>query len=180
MNTKNKTLLGILAATLICGCEEEDVSTRYVKHDVDQVFRDHNGYRIYYDDENHIVQERIYCEAQYYKENEMYWPKLPLDIPATVKSNFRYLNVTTPGVIIIKDLNAGEQGYANVLLFKESYNGYDFKDGCGRLGNHVEIHLPASQELNAGIDKIEGQPRLMSPKVVGRGEPEYPPMKEIK
>lgn len=104
------------------------------EHPIDQVFRDHNGYRVFWTDENEQVQEIKYFHA--YQEGDPF-PKIP------EMDSFRGLEDKGEHVKIFKDLNE-ERGLARLIRFQINsyYNKRDFL--------YVELHLLKNANLNAG------------------------------
>ena len=153
-----KTLVGIVTSALISGCFPSPEMTYdykgYSRHDVDQLFRDDHGYRIYYDDEQGIVHEQIYPEIWHgplfgtLHEESI----LPL-VPEIDRERFKVPLKPGGHFFIVKDLPYGAQGFASILRFGIRAN-YDairdgVMDGEGYYSEttHVEVHLPKDQNL---------------------------------
>ncbi len=159
-----RTLTAIIAAVGLNCCTLETKST-YVSQEkltVEQIFRDHDGYRIYFTDQYRVLQERKYFINPCYGMS-----LIPKDLPTT--HEFKFIKADKNGkdenpILIIKDLEPGMKGYANIL----NYSAEDFRISNVQDCTHVEIHLPANQKLSPGNDCTGGR------------FPEYPPMHEIK
>ena len=159
-----KTLFGIVTAALYLGCEPKFISKDefyegYSRHDVDQVFRDDRGYRVYYDDGEGIVQELKYSRFFEVQERSIYEENLLKQVPEEDRKKLKVnLKPNHPHVVIIKDLPNQTQGFAHVLSFATRYN---FDDGEHYPWNyytfhHAEIHLPKDQNLSPGNEVYGG------------------------
>jgi hypothetical protein len=127
-------------------------------HDVDQVFRDHNAYRTYHDNEDGKVIEKIYFD-QGNKRNSHYsvpLPKLSLE-------DFKELGIEGKPIRVFKDLEPGEQGYANVMHYTLNSGA---ECGCWLDEDdplyYVEIHLPKDQGLEPGNETYGGKSQTHS------------------
>ncbi len=140
-------------------CEEIAAApkTFTIKHkSIDQVFRDHNGYRFLYTDEKGIVHEEKFYEGAGAK------PILPPESHLYPHSGnpFHYLSLNR-SVVIIKDLPEDQKPYADILHYT--------MEGCRFKLAHAEVHLRKHQNLTAGSDSyIEAKIR------------KYEPMQEIR
>lgn len=130
--------------------EVETLNYKIEKHDVDQIFRDHNGYRIFFDDEKDEVQEKKYFEdgeGNYWRRDDIPSPV----IPEQELSQFVGLGFEDKKHIrIFRDLSPGAQGYANVIHYSTS------KGDFGPL-YYVEMHIPKNENLSAGNEVYGGK-----------------------
>ena|SRR3989338_4153012 len=155
---ERKTLLGIVSAAIIgSGCSDTYRYKGYSRHDVDQVFRDHNGYRTCYDDEQGIVHEKKYLDRYAWdwrsRNNwELYLKEMLPLIPEADKNNFK-ADFQEP-VVVIKDLSPETAGFAHVLKFQ--------RDGMYPL-EIAEIHLPKDQNLSPGNEMYGGKQKTYNP-----------------
>nr|MBA4404844.1 hypothetical protein [Nanoarchaeum sp.] len=137
---------------------------RFESLPVDQVFKDHNGFRIYFTDQNGKIEERKYFDAgnlDVRNGNISYAYKylmIPADIPDSIDVKFEIISKEKPSpgaVTIFKDLAPDQRGYANILWFEQYMP-------VGRVNNlldcyYVEIHIPSNQGLSAGIEVYGGK-----------------------
>ncbi len=126
------------------------------RRSIDQVFRDHEGYRLISKDERGVVKEEIFYSsgAPWWNKDISSRPLLPKGSPS------QYLSENSR-VVLVKDLSDKAVPFANILRYTMKH--------CRRDLTHVEVHFPKNQGLSAGIDSwIEGKVR------------KYKPMQEIK
>ncbi|MDI6721574.1 MAG: hypothetical protein QMD85_04230 [Candidatus Aenigmarchaeota archaeon] len=132
----------------------QPISYRIERHDADQVFRDHNGYRVYFDNESGEV-----IEKRYYEDGEKDWINYPLDnvpFPRIRESDrFKGLKSGDKHVKIYRDLPEGEEGYADAVHYNVPSMNHNFREH-ERL-HYVEIHLPVSQKLSPGTELWGGK-----------------------
>jgi len=154
-----KTLTAIvLGLSLTTGCFGYSGFDKVERYPVEQVFRDHSGYRIMYTDGKGLVHE----EKFYSWQRE----ELP-ELPASEAGKFQYYTEgerEEESVRVIKDLEEGARGYAEVVRY--SVHGFSIDNGI--KSTHVEIHLPKDQQISPGIDRTGGK------------YPQYPPLSEVK
>jgi hypothetical protein len=126
----NIFLAGALAlgsASLLGGCSAK--YSNYRRHPVEQVLRDHDGYRVIYTGENGVMQEEKYFESGVKIES----------IPQDISGKFKVMDANKH-IILIKDLEQGEPGYADVI------------DTEWASTKYVEIHLPKDKSLESGVE----------------------------
>jgi len=147
-------VLGIAKACSSCFSPKPDTKyVEYYQHDVDQVFRDHDGWRLYYDDEEGVVHEVKYKEETRYGRCD--YGELPKDIPPFAAQKFQFISTETDyGDRIIKDLQPGTQGYAYVLKYEDYFMDIGWTS-CEVT--HVEIHLPKDASLSPGNETWGGK-----------------------
>lgn len=129
---------------------------------IDQVFRDHDGYRLYSQDEDGKVVEESYGM----------WTRRLL-VSDSFRTGFKGLTPDNNAQVnIYKDLEPDQHAFATKLeytiedCFDMSENTFSQKP---RKFYYVEVHLPKNQGIATGIDSwIEGKVR------------KYEPMREIK
>ncbi len=148
-----KTLVGIISAALIgmTGCKRPEDCTllqtmSLEKHDVDQVFRDHDGYRVIFDDKEGMVHERKYFTNFYCSKNAV--------VDLELNNMRKYPSCSQP-VTIFKDLPQGTQGYAHVLSVRGVMQ--EYQSTCDARGTFVEIHLPKDARLSPGNETHGGK-----------------------
>ena len=78
------------------------------EHDVDQVFRDHDGYRTYFDD---MLGKLV--EKKYFHSGTIQLPRLK----ETALFKDYKIKRKRPDIIVYKDLEKNETGYARALYF---------------------------------------------------------------
>jgi hypothetical protein len=128
------------------------VSYTIEKHDVDQVFRDHNKYRLYFDNEQEEIIEKMYMDKGITSDSHHGIPFPIID----ESEMFRGLEAGGKHVKIFRDLEKGAQGYTNVIHYKVNAHAK-----CGHWFDkddplyYVEIHLPAGQKIAPGEDRWE-------------------------
>lgn len=148
-----------LASWLTCEIERKK-SIRTIKptqhwlerHDVDQVFRDHNGYRVYFTEaEGRVIEKKYFSDGE---ASRMNYSNIPF--PEFKDLRFKGLQERTDHVKIYKD--ADGKGYAEVLHYKGdwSHNGNDHL-------YYVEIHLPQDAKLSPGNESYGGKFRTNTP-----------------
>jgi hypothetical protein len=114
------------------------------RHPVDQVFRDHNGYRVRWTSANGVDVEVKYLSSRRTRQIQ--------EIPPEILSRFTQTNgIVDEGVKIIRDLD-DERGFAQVLHYDGMRRiGQDFKE------TYAEIHLPKSQRVSPGNEVWGGK-----------------------
>ena len=152
------TLLGVI----IAGVTRHEIRRGYPDHTtykhsvhrVEQVFRDHNGYRTFRTDENGRVHEQ-----KYFTPTATSPQRLSEDVnpPKEIVSEFRNLEAIDQyqrNAIVYRDLSRDQVGYATVL---------DFQTLVGTKGQLVEIHLPEYQGIEPGNETWGGKYKKHSP-----------------
>jgi hypothetical protein len=116
---------------------------------VDQVFRDHDGYRVYYSDQSGRVVETKYFESNRQKLDGQLNPN------EFVKRQFSDLGtlVEKHTIKVFSDLDEGTRGYVRVLDF--STMGHENCD-------YVEIHLSKNSRLAPGNETYGGKFNIQS------------------
>jgi hypothetical protein len=118
-------------------------SFAFESHAADQIFRDHNGYRVFFTDGNQKLREVKY---------KFEFNPLNAQIPQKFRENFREMH---PGCItVFKDLDEKTRGYANVLT-------YGSKTGIGHY--YVEMHIPKSSVISPGNESFGGKYKTNAP-----------------
>ncbi len=127
------------------------IESQLVQHPVDQVFRDHDGFRAMYADADGLVREVKYTEGDGYHTRvpcpDAALPP-PLSGPCTPEQNLK----------VYKDLPTGERGFAASL--KYTVKGW----AVGERWNtdsvtYTEIHLPKDATLTPGNETYGGKYR---------------------
>ncbi len=124
------------------------------RYPVEQVFRDHGGYRVYFTASDGLIQEETYAENQCWSDLSA----MPIHIARYYAENRIIGGTQFKGlaehrcVAIYRDLPPQTPGRAAILEFKLA--------GCGRrprsdeqTQRYVEIHLPQDQSLSPGIHR---------------------------
>lgn len=124
-------------------------SYQIFEHPVNQVFRDHNGYRILWTNSNRQVQEKKYFIYTYMLQDQIPFP----DIPEI--DSFTGLSAKGDHIKIYKDPGL-EQGYARGVEF-EVESEYPLT-GSRRKLQYLEIHLPLEARLSPGTE-VYGNPK---------------------
>lgn len=142
---------------------------------VDQIFKDHNGYRIIFTDENQLVQEQnignlTYNIPQGRVSCGEFWNYPPTVTNPELLEYFRGLRESpVDSAHIYKDLTENKRGEVRIL-------DYSIKTTCyaepreGLHMSYVEMHLPKSQKISPGFDHIKK----------GKNTHEHPAIIEIK
>ncbi len=147
--------------------EATPVSYHVSTKNIDQVFRDHGGFRIYSQDSRREVIEETYGNSIQVR---------PV-LPESVRSQFIDLKRQNENQVkIYRDLETGAQPYAKILEFTVPgcvyygmARGDENLEGKLKPFYYVEAHLPRNQGIAAGIDSwVEGKIQ------------KYEPMGEIK
>jgi len=144
-------ITGTLFLALAVGgfsCTQKNTYKWYEEHPVEQVFRDHNGYRLLYTDENSVVREK-----KYYSKGTCYHCSrigFPEDTPDEIKEKFSY---RSEKIVIIKDLAPGEKGYARVI----HHDAYLPSIPGTVPATHVEIHIPKDKKIDPGTERWGGK-----------------------
>jgi len=115
---------------------------------IDQVFRDHDGYRVNYtDDQGKLIEKKL---DEHYNTNA-----LPLDIPPEVKQKFPSLqeDITSHGVVLYKDLVPGSTAFYQAIQFQDFYRNLFSSDCTSWTYRHFEIHLPKNAKISAGNEE---------------------------
>ena len=114
---------------------------------VDQVFRDHDGWRVYSKDETGKILERKYLPRSVW-----FPPKLePLG-----RGEFSYLPQRGDSdFLIFKDLSVGEAGYMKTIQYTlEDPRSFLYRSLLdGRTLEYKEIHLPSNFRLTPGLEQ---------------------------
>ena len=146
-------------------CSQKSATPQSYKirtQNIDQIFEDHDGYRLLSRDKDGKVIEDNYGFGLR--------PR-PL-VPDTVRSEFKSLTPETQeGLTVYRDLEKGAQPFAKILEYTVAgcvYFGLAHGDENleGTLIPHyyVEVHLPQDQGIAAGIDSwVEGKERRSGP-----------------
>ncbi len=176
--TKLKVLAVSAAFSLLLGCgasfernlNDMRKNTQFKKYDVEQVFRDHNGYRIYHKtDDGRLIEEKYFefgfqslhyddpKSSDFYKEMHEY------------KSEFKSLsNTFSDGCVqVYKDLKPGEKAYALVLETKVHRSSFDYSlTPNGSIEDkmyYVEVHMPENNNISPGNETWGGKYKTTSP-----------------
>ena len=149
--------------TFTCaGFNTEYISPKYKSYEriqVEQVFRDHDGFRIYHTDNNSELKETHYDDWRATLDD-----KLPEDIPEEIREKFRDLpEEVTRSYVIFKDLDKDKEPYVDVLTYTIKPSNYSSSFDV----TYIEIHLNKDGKLDPGIDEI------------GSKNPRYEKMKEL-
>ncbi len=135
----------------VCTAVAKPESYNIRKQNIDQIFRDHNGYRLYWHDEEGRVKEESFGPP---------WNGLHGTPTIPEAAEFKSLS-DKESFLIFKDLPEGEALYAKILTYQ--------LPECNHSDYHVEVHMPANQSLAPGIDSY----------ISGKAT-KYEPMHEIK
>ena len=118
-------------------------------HPVDQVFRDHDGYRVRWVAEDDISEEIKYSDAPI-RSNIRGVSGGIEGMPSDIADKFRCID--TRGrhrkVVLIHDLGEGKRGYANVV----HYDQIILADRDVTENIYAEIHLSRNQGISPGND----------------------------
>lgn len=130
----------------------------YSRHDVDQVFLDHDGFRTIYDDEEGFVHQNKYSTTSGLNQDEIKAIEklVPEGDRKKIKMDIQHLSKPASRVVIIKDLPYSTPGFCQELEFEGngySFNGVKFQYAFGV----VEIHLPKDQNLSPGNETYGGR-----------------------
>lgn len=114
---------------------------------IDQIFRDHDGYRLYSHTDNGLITENKYYEGQHHQ------------ISFSEAPQFRSLREQRKeNVTIYRDLPTGEQAFARILTYTIRGCTFSYDQKEMREFFIVDVHLPQTMGLAAGIDSyIEGK-----------------------
>ncbi len=146
--------------TMACGKVYNEYEG-FDSHPVDQVFRDHHGFRLLYTNENGFLVEKQYL-------NELTSSTLHRDIqniPEDVRKKFK---VSIGAILarqddvslisIIKDLDNNERGFANVLHYgKKNKTIFGVHDMTNNKSSYVEVHLPRNYNVSPGNEVFGGK-----------------------
>ncbi len=163
INVKNVVVSGIVALALVgCGKQTaEKVDTRFVEpveyhlrhYPVDQVFRDHDGWRVYLT----LGENKQVRELKFYDEsNENFLPRIE------EKDRFTGLRTETAdsNVMVYRDVKAGERPYVEMVRFitsPRSERAEKFRDRINLDKKYVEIHLSEDSKMGAGNETYGGK-----------------------
>ena len=164
-------LMGIVAAGIIGGCyrdRDHNEFQSYDSHPVDQVFRDHDGFRLIYTDGEGILRENKYFSTLINLDNglKVFVENMPEEIGKKFKYNapleFREVYEESrpefhQPFLIIKDLKEGERGFANTI--KHKYVRRKFID---LERSYIEVHLPRNQNISPGNEVFGGKFKVES------------------
>ncbi len=150
---------GIVALALAgCGQTAEKVDTRFVTpieyhlrhYPIDQVFKDHDGWRVYFTQES----DKQVREIKIYELSGKHF------LPRIEESN-RFVGLRTESanknIMVYRDVKAGEKPYIEMVRFivKPRMQGYE--DRIEFDQKYVEIHLTEGTEINAGQETYGGK-----------------------
>ncbi len=143
-----------VAGVLRVSCDRErNEYTSFNSHPVDQVFRDHDGIRLIHTDSKGIIQESEYSGELVYKK--YYMGEEIENVPIDITNKFKYVNdPNRRDILIIKDLNEGERGYANLIKYNQIVIGPNQKR------NYLEVHLPKDSRISPGKEVFGNKPRI--------------------
>lgn len=155
-----KKLLGVLlvfSCMLLCCDYDHGEYVSVETYPADQVFRDHNSYRVRWVGEDRIDQE-IRCVDWAYmcNPNRPRYRYVIEDIPKDVADKFLKLDyLDQHSVFVIRDVAEG-RGYVNVLYYRNIQSAEEDNDRT-----FAEIHLPISTMVQAGNDRFGSHPAWM-------------------
>ena len=142
---------------------------KIVRHSVDQVFRDNDGYRAISRGDDGKIYEKKFLSLDYYRGID----KTPFPIlNPEDKERFKCLESATSHVQVYFDLEPGTRGYVDVIHYQipEKMGGSGcFPKDLSQI-KYVSIHMPKSDGLSPGNDAWK----------ISRHETEEGPMHEIK
>ncbi len=159
---------GVIGLSFLNGCDR--THNKYLKfesHPVDQVFRDHNGFRLLYTDENSVLIERKYEGPLSYPNDRVIGTGDLEGAPEDITKKFKYFfigrdyDLVGRGncfITIVKDLENNERGFASSLtyeLVKEMESNKEL--------TYTEVHLPKDREISPGNESFGGRLQLESP-----------------
>ncbi len=164
-------LVGIAAAGIICGCDGDRNHNEFLSYDshpTDQVFRDHDGFRLIYTDGEGILRENKYFSALINLDNglKVFVENMPEEIGKRFKYNtpleFSIVYEESPielpqPFLIIKDLKEGERGFANTIKHK-----YVRQNLIDLERSYTELHLPKNQNISPGNEVFGGKFKVES------------------
>jgi hypothetical protein len=136
------------------------VTYQIERHDVDQVFRDHDGYRVYYDNEDGEVTEK-----KYYEDGEESRNRTAVPHPWIKEADqFKAIDKDDKHIRIFRDLETRTQGYADVVKYRvDTYNKHGLHVDESSSLYYVEIHLPEDQDLEPGNETHGGKHKTHEP-----------------
>jgi len=174
---KIKVLIAAAALSLTLGCgasfetnlNHMRKNTTVKRYNIEQVFRDHDGYRVYHkDNDGRLVEEKYYSSRWRDRQNPLeYYRSMPEH-----KKDFKSLNIEAELhdgrlVQVYKDLKAGEEPYVMVLETWTNCSAWDGElnpNGSQPvLLQYAEIHLPQDENISAGNEVYGGKYKTTSP-----------------
>ena len=164
---KIRYVFGFCILLLLVGCGDDedymkqasnDLSTlEYQEYEITQVFKEYDGYRIFYLDENSKVNEKL-IRAYYIRKGGA---RISSDLKFLEDSTLEKYGFKTPysGLInIYKDVEEGKSNYVKILIitFKQSdMDGGIVKHGVWDLKEeYAEIHLKRNSKISGGTEKF--------------------------
>lgn len=142
-------IFGVIILSLQCRDETHGEYIVFRSYPVDQVFRDHNGYRVRW------VQDGLDHEIKLF--DDPYRPERIDGIPANVQGKFVMIHNTDHNVWIIRDTTG--RGYVNIM----DYN-YIRSLDADCIASYAEVHLPVqSSTISAGHETWGHPSRKHSP-----------------
>ncbi|MDO8508490.1 MAG: hypothetical protein Q7S27_02280 [Nanoarchaeota archaeon] len=160
-----KGLVGLVAGSLLNGCDRtHNEYLGFESHPVDQVFRDHDGFRLIYSDGEDILRENKYLSTLLNSDNRL--GVLLENMPDEVRKKFKYdapqeqqnyepYFHCPPSILIIKDLKEGERGFANTVRYSYVREGSDDFERA-----YTEVHLPRNQNISPGNEVFGGKLKI--------------------
>ena len=142
MKTINKIVFSGIVALALAGCSKSEFerpnSYTIENINVDQVFRDHDGYRIYTrKDDGRLIEKKYFDIGTIGMRNQ----PIPI-IDSKDREGFKGLNEgpNSEHVRIYKDLKENKRSFAKIVNYDDVY--------------YVEIHMPTSGTIGAGNETI--------------------------
>ncbi len=162
-----QNLLTLVASLMIgaSGCKTEAdckdlYASPYRREDpVDQIFRDHDGYRVYFTEADGLVRETKYFD-------HIHCAPTPTIIDWSNEwspRDFKRTPSCDEAVSIFKDLPAGTRGFAKIMTVTGTYDNYVGLNRCEGTGQFVEIHLPKEATLSPGHATYGGKYQTHEP-----------------
>ena len=160
-----KGLVGIIGAGIVGGCKTDRDHNEYLgfdSHPVDQVFRDHTGFRLLYTDEDGVLIEKMYFSRLFDPKNVERKP-----VESAPEEYIRRFSYSPPftndnvdkwswrNLLIIKDLKEGERGFILNLKYNMVRSA---KDNVETV--YTEVHLPKNQNISPGNEVFGGKLRI--------------------
>lgn len=163
-----KGLVGLIGAGIVGGCKTDRDHNEYLgfeSHPVDQVFIDHDGFRLLYTDKDEVLIEKRYFSSLFDPKNveRKSVENAPEESIESIKKfsyspPFTNTNVSKwswRNLLIIKDLKEGERGFVLNLKYNMVRNANENVETA-----YTEVHLPRNQNISPGNEVFGGKLRV--------------------
>lgn len=144
------TVIGSLMYATRDNNKPDNSTIEFYRQPVDQIFRDHDGYRLYHSNESgRVVETKLFNWSYSHVDGE-------LDPSKEIRSQFKDIAALLNNgncITIFQDLSENSRGYVNFLRFMNR---------CQHQFVNAEIHMPRGSRLSPGNETYGGKHKTHS------------------